>query len=226
MEKNLGILPAIEIETGDSPRYSVIWLHGLGADGNDFVPIIKQLNLPSEKSIRFVFPHAPERPITINNGYIMRAWYDIIDSSFDGATDESGIFNSQKAIEVLIAQEIQRGIAAEKIILAGFSQGGVMALQVGLRYTKTLAGILALSCYLPLAKTLESEANRNSLAMPIFMAHGIGDEIIPISYAEKSLAIIREVGFMPEWHEYPMTHSISPQEIFDISQWMQRNLDW
>ncbi|MFZ1851828.1 MAG: alpha/beta hydrolase [Nitrosomonas sp.] len=218
------LLPTIEIETADSPEYSIIWLHGLGADGNDFVPIINQLNLPPSKSMRFIFPHAPEKPISINNDYIMRAWYDIVDSSFDGLADESGIRNSQKAIEALIAKEIQRGINPKNIILAGFSQGGVMALQVGLRYPKMLAGILALSCYLPIPKAVAVEINRNNLAVPIFMAHGIEDPVIPISYAKRSREIIKELGFMPEWHEYPMMHSVSQREIYDISQWIQKKL--
>lgn len=215
------LLPATEIETGELPEYVIIWLHGLGADGNDFVPIVDQLNLPLNKSIRFVFPHAPERPITINNGYVMRAWYDIKDSNFNASEDELGIRHSQKAIEALIEREIESGIATERIIVAGFSQGGVIALQVGLRYAKPLAGILALSCYLSLSESLVVEVNRRNLAIPIFMAHGIGDDVIPLSYAVRSKEMIKTVGCMPEWHDYPMAHGVCNQELHDISRWIQ-----
>ncbi|MCC8995811.1 MAG: alpha/beta hydrolase [Nitrosomonas sp.] len=214
------LLPAIEIETAHSPEYSIIWLHGLGADGNDFVPIVNQLDLPLNKSIRFVFPHASERSISINNGYVMRAWYDILNLSFNEHEDESGIRNSQKVIEAMIAREIQRGIPVEKIVLAGFSQGGAMALQVGLHYTESLAGIMALSCYLPLLRSFAFEVNRNNLAIPIFMAHGIGDDVIPISYAIKSREVMKTAGFSPEWHEYSMGHNVSQQEMQDISRWI------
>ncbi|GKS68451.1 phospholipase/carboxylesterase [Nitrosomonas sp. PY1] len=216
------MLPAIEIETGELPEYVIIWLHGLGADGNDFLPIVDQLNLPLNKSIRFVFPHAPERPITINNGYVMRAWYDIKGSNFNASEDELGIRRSQRAIEALIEREIENGIATERIVVAGFSQGGVMALQVGLRYTKPLAGILALSCYLSLSESLVAEINRKNLTIPIFMAHGIDDNVIPLSYAIRSKEMIRAVGYTPEWHDYSMMHSVCNQELHDISQWIQK----
>ncbi len=216
-----GLLPTTEIETGELPEYVMIWLHGLGADGNDFVPIVDQLNLPLSKSIRFVFPHAPEQPITINKGYVMRAWYDIKDSNFNVNEDELGIRHSQKAIEALIEREIESGIATERIIVAGFSQGGVIALQTGLRYAKPLAGILALSCYLSLSASLVVEVNRRNLAIPIFMAHGIGDDVIPLSYAVESKKIIKAIGYTPEWHDYPMAHSVCNQELRDISRWIQ-----
>lgn len=216
------LLPTTEIETGESPEYVIIWLHGLGADGNDFVPIIDQLNLPLDKSIRFVFPHAPEQPITVNNGYIMRAWYDIKDSNFNtDDEDELGIRHSQEEIEALIEREVENGVATERIIVAGFSQGGVIALQVGLRYVKSLAGILALSCYLSLSESLAVEVNRRNLAIPIFMAHGVDDDVIPLSYAAKSREMIKAIGYMPEWHDYPMTHSVCYQELHDISRWIQ-----
>ncbi len=213
------LLPVVELKIGMSPTHAIIWMHGLGADGNDFVPIVNELSLPQGLQIRFVFPHAPERPVTINNGYVMRAWYDISNTSSE---DESGIRDSQQAINALIAQEIQNGIASENIILAGFSQGGVMALQVGLRHTSRLGGIVALSCYLPLADMLAQEAESVNATLPIFMAHGSQDSVIPISRAVTSNEKLLAANYSVEWHEYPMAHSVCMEEIEDISRWLMR----
>lgn len=215
-------LPTVEIETRPCPTHTVVWLHGLGADGNDFVPIANELELLPETSIRFVFPHAPERPVSINNGYIMRAWYDIYHADFNNRQDGSGIRDSQKAIDVLIEREIQRGIPSKHILLAGFSQGGAMALQAGLRQTNPLAGIIALSCYLPLAETLTTEASVANASTRIFMAHGIYDAVIPITHAIASREKLLTANYTLEWHEYPMAHSVCEQEIGDISRWLRR----
>lgn len=214
-------LPAVEIETSACPTHAIVWLHGLGADGNDFVPIVNELELSPETFIRFVFPHAPERPVSINNGYIMRAWYDIYHADFNNRQDESGIRDSQKAIDALIEREIERGISSEHILLAGFSQGGAMALQAGLRQTNPLAGIIALSCYLPLAETLATEASPANASTPIFMAHGIYDAVIPITHAIVSRERLLAAKYSLEWHEYPMAHSVCEQEIADISHWLR-----
>lgn len=225
MTKTTQFLSAIEIETDPNPIYAIIWLHGLGADGNDFVPIVNELGLSAEKPTRFVFPHAPERPISINNGYIMRAWYDIFSSDFNDHQDESGIRSSQIAITALIEREMQRGISAKNIFLAGFSQGGALALHIGLRHSLRLGGIVALSCYLPLAKTFAAEINAMNAAIPIFMAHGSFDTVIPISNAVASRGKLLAAEYRVEWHEYPMAHSVCEQEIADISNWLQRTLD-
>lgn len=219
--ESMDLLPAIEIETGASPIHAIVWLHGLGADGNDFVPIINELELFYEKSARFIFPHAPERPVSINNGYVMRAWYDIYHPDFNNRQDESGIRSSQQAIDVLIAREIQRGIASKHIFLAGFSQGGAMALQTGLRQLNPLAGIIVLSGYLPLAETLSSEACAANAAIPIFMAHGTYDSVISLSHAIASREKLQAAGYEPEWHEYPMAHTVCRQEIADINHWLR-----
>lgn len=219
------LLPAIEIERGSGPAFSVIWLHGLGADGNDFVPITDELELPHGTSIRFIFPHAPERPVTINNGYVMPAWYDIYHAEFEQRQDEGGIRASQKAIDALIQREIDRGIISSHIFLAGFSQGGAMALQTGLRQVNPLGGIIALSCYLPLARMLVAEASAANAKLPIFMTHGTFDPIIPLTLAIASMEKLLDAGYAVEWHEYPMAHSVCGQEIDDISQWLRRMIE-
>lgn len=213
-------LPYIKIEIGDNPIYSVIWMHGLGADGNDFVPIVHELALLPETSIRFIFPHAPERSVSINNGYIMRAWYDIYNQNLSLSEDEEGIRQSQQAIEKLIEQEVQRGIPCQNIILAGFSQGGVMALQVGLRYKYEIAGIMALSCYLSLPQTLVDEISIANRLTPIFMAHGSNDMVISIVKAKASRDKLLASNCNVEWHEYDMAHSVCGDEISDISYWL------
>lgn len=219
------LLPAIEIETGFSqPAYTIIWLHGLGADGNDFVPIVRELEVPPPVSIRFVFPHAPERPVSINNGYVMRAWYDIYHAAIDQQQDEIGIRESQKAIDRLIQREVERGIPSQNIIVAGFSQGGAMALQVGLRQTLPLAGIIALSCYLPLAGMLDMEASDANATIPILMMHGTYDPIVPLPLAIFSREKLLSAKYSLQWHEYPMAHSVCAEEVADISRWLQGRL--
>ena len=215
-------LPAIEIETGANPRHAVIWLHGLGADGHDFEPIVPELEVA--RPLRYVFPHAPVRPITINGGMAMRAWYDISGMEIAQRQDEAGIRASQGLLEGLIAREIERGIPAERIVLAGFSQGGAIALQTALRYPERLAGILALSTYLPLASTVEAERAGANQALPIFMAHGRFDDIIPLDRAQASRKHLEALGYAVEWHEYPMPHSVCPPEIAHIAAFLTRVL--
>ena len=218
------LLPAVEIETGPEPSHTILWMHGLGADGNDFVPIIKELGITSKKSLRFVFPHAPERSVTINNGYVMRAWFDIYGIGIGSIEDESGIRDSQEAIDALIERELQRGIASKHIILAGFSQGGAMALQTGLRQKNKLGGIMALSCYLPLISSFSTEVDPINSEIPIFMAHGMHDEVVPIQLATSSKEYLEQAHFAIEWHEYAMSYSVCVQEIIDIDHWLHRVL--
>jgi phospholipase/carboxylesterase len=217
-------LEAIEIETGPQPAASVIWLHGLGADGTDFVPVVDALDLP-ERPIRFVFPHAPMRAVTINQGYVMRAWYDVLSMDFGKRADEGGVRESQGLIEAMIERETRRGVAAGGIVLAGFSQGGAIALQTGLRHATRLAGIMALSCYVPLAGTLEAERSLANRDVPIFMAHGTHDPVIPVRLARESRDLLVELGYDVAWHEYPMEHSVSPEEVEEIGAWLRRVLD-
>jgi phospholipase/carboxylesterase len=199
-------------------------MHGLGADGNDFVPIIDELALPSDVSVRFVFPHAPMRAVTINQGFVMRAWYDVFDRSFNRTEDEDGLRDSQRAIESLLERERKRGILPGRIVLAGFSQGGAMALQAGLRYPEKLAGIMALSCYLPMRQTLTTESHRANSGTSIFMAHGNLDSVVPMALATISKQQLLESGYAVEWHEYPMAHSVCVEEMADISEWLRRVL--
>ncbi len=213
----------IEIETGPNPAASVIWLHGLGADGADFLPIVDELELPPV-AIRFVFPHAPMQPVTINGGYVMRAWYDIVSSDLGRREDERGVRASQRLVESLIADEAARGASAARIVLAGFSQGGAIALQTGLRHPERLAGILALSCYVPVAHTLAAEVHGANREVPVFMAHGTQDPIVPLSHARRSRELLEELGYRVEWHEYPMPHSVSPEELVHIGAWLRRVL--
>jgi phospholipase/carboxylesterase len=210
-------MQAVEMETGPNPVAAVIWLHGLGADGHDFEPIVPELRLA--KPVRFVFPHAPIRPVTINMGMRMRAWYDIFQFG-GGPEDQAGIRASQQLVEKLIESEKGR-----KIVLAGFSQGGAIALQTGLRYPKRLAGILALSTYVPLASALESEASPANRDIPIFMAHGEFDDIIPIRRAEASRELLVRLGYEVEWHSYPMPHSVCAPEIAEIAKFLARVLE-
>ena len=221
------LLDAIEIETAPKPTAAVIWMHGLGADGNDFAPIVPELKLAGAPATRFVFPHAPMMPVTINNGQVMRAWYDVSFGDLEGRTrraDEQGVRASQTTIDKLIAREIERGVAPRKIVIAGFSQGGAIALQTGLRYPQRLAGVMALSTYLPLAETLAAEASAANRDVPIFYAHGTHDPMIPLAMATASRAKLGELGYAVEWHEYPMQHSVCPQEIQAISAWLGKVL--
>jgi phospholipase/carboxylesterase len=217
-------LDAIEIETSASPSLSIIWMHGLGADGHDFVDIVPELGLPPRAGVRFVFPHAPMRPVTINGGYVMRAWYDIRDDGGVRREDPAGVRASQKAIEALIEREKERGVSSAAIVLAGFSQGGAMALHTGLRYGERLAGIMALSCSLPLADTLAAEAAPANRNVPIFMAHGTHDPMIPMARAVRARETLVGLGYRLEWHEYQMPHSVCPEEIRDISAWLGTTL--
>ena len=212
------LLDAVEIETAKHPTASVIWLHGLGADGNDFVPIVGELKLP-QAAIRFVFPHAPVQPVTINGGMRMRAWYDIKDGAIR-REDESGVRASQGLVEKLIAREKQRGTPAARLVLAGFSQGGAIALQTGLRHPERIAGIMALSTYLPIADTLPAEASALNRDVPIFMAHGTEDPVIALERAVQSREILASLGYALQWHEYPMPHSVCAEEIGDIGAWL------
>lgn len=221
MRQTIDLLPTQILETGINPTYTIIWMHGLGADGNDFVPIVRELDLSPDVPIRFVFPHAPMRPITINNGYVMRAWYDI-SNNMSHAEDEIGIRSSQEAINNLIDHELSCGIKRGNIILAGFSQGGAMALHVGLRQKSSLAGILALSCYLPLANMLLKEVEPANSSVPIMMAHGKSDLVIPVALAKASRDLLLEANYAVEWHEYAMEHAVCAEEILDISHWIRR----
>jgi phospholipase/carboxylesterase len=221
------LLDAIQIETGKNPHASVVWMHGLGADGNDFVPIVHELDLQGAPDIRFIFPHAPARPVSINNGYVMRAWYDVKWGDLEGRSkqaDESGVRASQQMIVQLVERECARGIPAERIVLAGFSQGGAMALQTGLRFPRKLAGIMALSCYLPLSESFAAEAHSENRQTPIFMAHGVQDGVIALEMATLSRDILRQHGYDVEWHDYPMAHSVCLEEIADIGAWLRHVL--
>ncbi|SNS71976.1 phospholipase/carboxylesterase [Noviherbaspirillum humi] len=217
-------LDAIQIETAPNPTASVIWLHGLGADGSDFVPIVRELDLTDCPAIRFVFPHAPTMPVTINNGYVMRAWYDIVATDLSRREDEAGLRKSQTMVEQLIAREKQRGIPAERIVLAGFSQGCAMTLQTGLRHPEKLAGLLCLSGYLPIHATVAAERHAANQQTPIFLAHGRSDSVITIDRAERSRDLLVEMGYSVEWHEYVMPHSVCQEEVEDIGRWLRRVL--
>ena len=218
------LLDAIEIETGPAPRAAVLWMHGLGADGHDFEPIVPELGLPDALPVRFVFPHAPMRPVTINAGMVMRAWYDVAGQGGTRREDEEGVRASQRAIEALIEREKKRGLTAGQIVLAGFSQGGAMALQTGLRHPERLAGLLVLSSFLPLPDTLAAEASPANRDVPIFMAHGTHDPLIPVSRARDSRNRLLALSYRVEWREYPMAHAVCAEEIADLSAWLRRVL--
>lgn len=216
---------SVELETGANVTGSVIWLHGLGADGHDFEAIVPELRLPETMPLRFVFPHAPVRPVTVNGGMEMRAWYDIVSLDEEGRADEAGIRDSSGLLDGLISREQERGIGADRIVLAGFSQGGAIVLHNALRTPLKLAGLMALSTYLPLPNTIDAEVIRNPNAgdtsLPVFMAHGTFDPMIPCQGGRESAKAIEKIGYSIEWHEYPMAHAVCPQEIVDISHWLQ-----
>ena len=218
------LLDNIEIETGANPQAAVIWMHGLGADGNDFVPLVDELDFTGMPAIRFVFPHANQIPVTINGGYVMRAWYDIVGADLVRREDEGGLRASQREIEALIAREQARGIPASRIVLAGFSQGCAMTLQTGLRHPEALAGLLCLSGYLPLADKVEAERADASLQVPIFMAHGRMDPVVPFQRAAQSRDALVALGYQVEWHEYMMQHSLCLDEVRDINGWLRKVL--
>jgi len=215
---------AVVIEPHSTHKASVIWLHGLGADGHDFEPIVPELKLPNDLGIRFIFPHAPKRPIAINGGMVMRAWYDIRIPDLSLQEDEDSIRESSDILSSYIDAEINAGITADKILIAGFSQGGAMTLFTGLRYPQKLAGLLALSTYLPLPDQLQAEANNANLKTPLMMMHGTFDPIIPVFQGQNSRYLLQQAGYSIEWHEYPMQHAVCPQEISDISHWLQQRL--
>lgn len=212
-------LECVERETAPNPRFAVIWLHGLGADGNDFVPILPQLVRRGWPPLRFVFPNAPVRPITLNGGLPMRAWYDIAGFDLAQRQDEEGVRASILDVEALIAREVSRGVAAANIVLTGFSQGGAIALAAGLCHASSLAGIVALSTYLPIADTIERERNSANAAIPVFMAHGMFDPVVPPVLGERSRDRLREWGYGVDWRTYPMAHQVFPPEIADLGDW-------
>jgi phospholipase/carboxylesterase len=203
---------------------SVIWLHGLGADGNDFVPVVPELRLPATLPIRFIFPHARARPVTINNGHVMRAWYDVAGGVRGVVEDEAGIRESQSVVRGIIEQEIAAGIAARRIVIAGFSQGGAIALQTALRYPQRLAGVLALSTYLPMRNSLASEAAQANRDLPILICHGARDGVLPIDMGTATRDALVGLGYPVEWKSYAMEHSVCLEEINDISAWLQARL--
>ena len=212
----------VEVNSGESPVGSVIWLHGLGADGHDFEPIVPELRLPADLPLRFVFPHAPTRPVTINGGMVMRAWYDIVSLDAEGRADAEGVRESTAILEALIAREMERGIPADRIVIAGFSMGGAIAINTALHTNHALAGLLALSTYLPLPG--EVEGSSGSRDLPVFMAHGSFDPMLPMQWGQLSAKKLEETGFSVEWREYPMAHAVCPQEIADIREWLLRVL--
>jgi phospholipase/carboxylesterase len=218
------LLECIELQTTAAPTRAVIWLHGLGADGYDFVPVVKELESLGAPAARYVFPHAPMMPVTINNGFVMRAWYDIRTADLAHREDEQTIRGSQKAVEALIEREVQRGIPRARIVLAGFSQGAAIALQTGLRQADPLAGLIALSGYLPLADKLAAERHAASAAVPLLMAHGTDDPVVPIARAIHSRDLLTSLGYAVSWHEYPMPHSICAEEIEAIAAFLRQRL--
>ncbi len=218
------LLETVERETGAEPTACVIWLHGLGADGTDFVPLIPELGLPALPAVRFVFPHAPVRSVTINNGMRMRAWYDIVGVDLNHRADVAGVLQSRNEIEALIAREKSRGIPAASIVLAGFSQGGVVALDTGLRHTERLAGIMALSTYVVQPENLSAEMAAVNREVPIFMGHGTADPVVRYEWGEASRRALVQNGCQVEWHSYRMEHSLCLEEIRDIAGWLARVL--
>lgn len=218
-----GLLDAVEIETGSRPEASVIWLHGLGADGHDFEPIVPQLDI-DETPIRFVFPHAPVRPVTLNAGFQMRAWYDIVGIDRSSPQDLDGIRQSQADVAALIQRENQRGVLTANIVLAGFSQGGAVALYAGLRYPEKLAGLLGLSTYLPHYADTAGERTAVNQSTPIFLAHGTQDDVVAPSLGEDSKNLVCELGYQVDWHTYPVAHNIAIEEIIDIRKWLEKVL--
>jgi len=217
-------LETIEIETGPQPTATIIVLHGLGADGNDFVPFASELQLQAVGPVRFVFPNAPVMPVTINNGYRMPAWYDIYAPDLVRREDEAGLRRSMAAVEAVLANEKARGIAAHRIVLAGFSQGCAMALMTGVRHKERLAGIVGMSGYLPLAATTAAERSQANAATPVFLAHGRQDPVVVIERGQASREALQQLGYPVEWHDYPMAHSVCAQEVADLNGWLLRRL--
>ena len=218
-------LEVVEVSTGPNPTAAVIWLHGLGADGHDFEPVVPQLMWPGAPAVRFVFPHAPVRPVTLNGGMAMRAWYDIVSLSGDRDHDQKGIADSVNSAAALVEQERQRGIAPDRIVLAGFSQGGAIAVQLAIRYPETLAGLVALSTYLLLEHRLGDDRNPANLKLPVFIGHGTADPMVPFFLGEHLTDRLRRMGHPVESHSYPMPHAVCPEEIADLSAWLRKTLD-
>jgi phospholipase/carboxylesterase len=216
----MSLLETIEIETAPQPRATIIVLHGLGADGNDFVPVASELQLQAVGPVRFVFPHAPVMPVTINNGYRMRAWYDILGTELVRREDEAGLRKSLAAVDALLDRERERGIPAHRTVLAGFSQGCAMALLTGLRHRERLAGIVGMSGYLPLAAVTEAERSDANRLTPVFLAHGTMDNVVPVQRGRDSCEVLRRLGHDVQWREYPMAHSVCMEEIRDLQQWL------
>lgn len=216
------VLDCIEHETGPAPTWSVIWLHGLGADSNDFVPLVPELVRPHWPALRFVFPNAPVRPVTINNGVRMRAWYDIVDFDLANRADEAGVLESVAQVDALIEREAARGVPASRVILAGFSQGGAVTLAVGLRRRAPLGGLICLSTYLPAIRTADAALAAGAQQQPVFMAHGRQDPVVPMGAGEQSAAWLRQAGFDLAWHVYPMPHSVCAEEIVAIGDWLDQ----
>jgi phospholipase/carboxylesterase len=212
----------VEVETGPNPVGTIIWMHGLGADGHDFEPLVPELVRPGERALRFVFPHAPVRPVTLNNGYRMRAWYDIVSIQRGSAQDEAGIRASHGIVDSLVRRENERGIPSSKIVLAGFSQGGAMALYSGTRYPDKLAGIMGLSCYMLLESQFSAERVAANHATPIFLGHGTQDPVVSLALGEATRRLLETEGYPVDWHAYPMPHSVCPQEVLDIATWLRR----
>jgi phospholipase/carboxylesterase len=219
------LLDCVETRPAGPARHSVIWLHGLGADGHDFEPLVPALRLPPESAVRFVFPHAPERPITINGGYVMRAWFDLYTLERLDPVDAQGISESVAATHALIDREVERGVGSGNILLAGFSQGGVIALHAALQYPRPLAGIAALSTYLPLAEALEKARSNANANIPIFMAHGLYDAVLSIELGRRSHAALGKFHSNVTWREYPMDHAVCPEEVLDLSNWLRKLLE-
>ena len=218
------LLKTIDIETAPHPGSAIIVLHGLGADGNDFVPICNEIDLAAIGPVRYVFPSAPEMPVTINGGYVMRAWYDILGTQIDRHEDEAGLRASAERVSALIDREIARGIPAHRIVLMGFSQGCAMTLLTGLRYPERLAGLVALSGYLPLATATAAEKSDANTLTPIFMGHGRSDGVVPMARAQVAQAALKQLGYDIEWHDYPMAHSVCADEVADLNRWLLRVL--
>lgn len=218
------LLDALEIESAPNPTHAVIWLHGLGADGNDFAPIVPELKLNDAPAIRFVFPHAPIQPVTINGGMAMRAWYDIRNADLAQREDAQGILQSQEAVRALIQRENERGVATGNIVLAGFSQGCAITLHAGLRHPEKLAGLVALSGYLPMPGSLQQERSPANQDTPIFMAHGAQDPVVPLQRAQESCSLLQELGYSVSWKTYPMPHSVCLEEINNIAAFLKQVL--
>lgn len=216
------LLDCVEHSTGPTPAWSILWLHGLGADGHDFAPIVPELLRPGWPALRFVFPHAPVRPVTLNNGVPMRAWYDLKNLDLDQRADESGVRESIAQVEALLARENERGVPNERILLAGFSQGGAIALAAGVRREQPLAGLIGLSTYLPMGSTTQAEATPQALKTPVFMAHGSHDPVVPEGFGARSRDLLASLGMAINWHSYPMQHAVCAEEVRDLGQWMDQ----